>query len=156
MVGVGEKAPEFRLLNDEEKEVKLSDYLGKKVIVYFYSKDNTAGCNKQACGFGELYPHFREEGVEIIGISKDLPAAHRKFREKFQLPFVLLSDPEHQALEAYGVWVEKNMYGKKVMGVIRSSFLIDEEGVIVKAFGKVKPEENARQMLGVLDFKDET
>lgn len=146
MLETGMKAPEFKLLNQEGKEVSLADYKGKKVILYFYSKDNTAGCTKQACSFAELYPDFREKNAEVIGISKDTVESHRKFAEKYGLPFTILADPERIAIEAYDVWKEKNMYGKKVMGVVRTTYLIDENGMIEKAFTKVKAADNARQM----------
>lgn len=146
MLETGTKAPEFKLLNQEGKEVSLADYKGKKVILYFYSKDNTAGCTKQACSFAELYPDFREKNAEVIGISKDTVESHRKFAEKYGLPFTILADPERIAIEAYDVWKEKNMYGKKVMGVVRTTYLIDENGIIEKAFTKVKAADNAKQM----------
>ena len=146
MLETGTKAPEFKLLNQEGKEVSLADYKGKKVILYFYSKDNTAGCTKQACSFAELYPDFREKNAEVIGISKDTVESHRKFAEKYGLPFTILADPDRVAIEAYDVWKEKNMYGKKVMGVVRTTYLIDENGIIEKAFTKVKAADNAKQM----------
>lgn len=146
MLEAGTKAPEFKLLNQEGKEVSLADYKGKKVILYFYSKDNTAGCTKQACSFAELYPDFREKNAEVIGISKDTVESHRKFAEKYGLPFTILADPDRVAIEAYDVWKEKNMYGKKVMGVVRTTYLIDENGIIEKAFTKVKAANNAKQM----------
>ncbi len=146
MLETGTKAPEFKLLNQEGKEVSLADYKGKKVILYFYSKDNTAGCTKQACSFAELYPDFREKNAEVIGISKDTVESHRKFAEKYGLPFTILADPDRIAIEAYDVWKEKNMYGKKVMGVVRTTYLIDENGIIEKAFTKVKAADNAKQM----------
>lgn len=146
MLETGTKAPDFKLLNQEGKEVSLADYKGKKVILYFYSKDNTAGCTKQACSFAELYPDFREKNAEVIGISKDTVESHRKFAEKYGLPFTILADPERIAIEAYDVWKEKNMYGKKVMGVVRTTYLIDENGIIKKAFTKVKAADNAKQM----------
>lgn len=146
MLETGTKAPDFKLLNQEGKEVSLADYKGKKVILYFYSKDNTAGCTKQACSFAELYPDFREKNAEVIGISKDTVESHRKFAEKYGLPFTILADPERIAIEAYDVWKEKNMYGKKVMGVVRTTYLIDENGIIEKAFTKVKAADNAKQM----------
>ncbi|WP_206459258.1 thioredoxin-dependent thiol peroxidase [Anaerovorax sp. IOR16] len=150
MLEVGTKAPEFTLLDKENKEVSLSDFKGKRVVLYFYPKDNTPGCTKQACGFAELYPHFQEKGAEVIGISKDSVTSHGKFAEKYQLPFVLLSDPELQAIQAYDVWKEKNMYGKKTMGVVRTTYLINEEGIIEKVIGKVKAAENPEEMLGLL------
>ena len=146
MLEAGTKAPEFKLLNQEGKEVSLADYKGKKVILYFYSKDNTAGCTKQACSFAELYPDFREKNAEVIGISKDTVESHRKFAEKYGLPFTILADPDRVAIEAYDVWKEKNRYGKKVMGVVRTTYLIDENGIIEKAFTKVKAANNAKQM----------
>ena len=149
MLEVGMKAPDFTLYNQDNQEVKLSDYLGKKVILYFYPKDNTAGCTKQACGFGELYPQFQEKDAVVLGVSKDSVASHKKFEEKYGLPFTLLSDTELTAIQAYDVWKEKNMYGKKTMGVVRTTYLIDEEGIIIKAFGKVKAAENPEQMLAL-------
>lgn len=151
MLETGMMAPDFTLQDQDGKEVSLSDFRGRKVVLYFYSKDNTAGCNKQACAYAENYPAFAEKGVTVIGVSKDTSAAHRKFADKFELPFILLSDPEKEVLQKYDVWVKKNMYGKQVMGVIRSSYLIDEEGRIVKVHAKVKPEENAGQMLKDLE-----
>lgn len=151
MLEAGTIAPDFTLQDQDGKEVSLSDFRGRKVVLYFYSKDNTAGCNKQACAYAENYPAFVEKGVTVIGVSKDTSAAHRKFADKFELPFILLADPEKEVLQKYDVWVKKNMYGKQVMGVIRSSYLIDEEGRIVKVHAKVKPEENAGQMLKDLE-----
>ena len=148
MLEVGIKAPDFRLLNQNGDNISLSDYRGQKVILYFYPKDNTPGCTKQACGFAENYPQFIDKGAVILGVSKDTVASHKKFEEKYQLPFVLISDPELVAIKAYDVWQEKNMYGKKVMGVVRTTYLINEEGYIEKVFGKVKAAENANQMLG--------
>ena len=150
MLETGIAAPDFTLCDQDGKEVRLSDFRGKKVVLYFYSKDNTAGCNKQACGFGELYPQFVEKGAEVIGISKDTVASHRKFADKFELPFTLLADPEKEVLQLYDVLKEKTMYGKKVMGTVRTTYLINEEGIIEKAFGKVKSGENPAQMLGEL------
>ena len=147
---VGTKAPAFTLPDQDGKMVSLKDFKGQKVVLYFYPKDNTPGCTKQACNFGELMPQFREKGAVVIGVSKDSVASHKKFQEKFGLPFTLLSDTELKVIQAYGVWQEKNMYGKKTMGVVRSTYLIDEKGVIVKAFGKVKAAENPQQMLEVL------
>ena len=128
----------------------LSEYRGKKVILYFYPKDNTAGCTKQACGFAERYPQFTEKGAVVLGISKDSVASHKKFEEKYGLPFTLLADPELAAIQAYDVWQEKKNYGKTYMGVVRSTYLIDENGKIVKAFEKVKAADNPEQMLGEL------
>ena len=150
MLEIGSKAPAFTLPDQDGKMVSLKDFKGQKVVLYFYPKDNTPGCTKQACNFGELLPQFREKGAVVIGVSKDSVASHKKFQEKFGLPFTLLSDPELQVIQAYDVWQEKNMYGKKTMGVVRTTYLIDEKGVIVKAFGKVKAAENPQQMLDEL------
>ncbi len=150
MLNIGTKAPDFTLPDQNGELRSLGDFTGKKVILYFYSKDNTSGCTKQACGFGELYPQFTEKGAVVIGISKDSAESHRKFAEKYSLPFVLLSDPELKAITAYDVWKEKMNYGKPVMGVVRTTYLI-EDGVITKAFGKVKAAENPAQMLQELD-----
>ena len=150
MLEVNRKAPEFALLNQDGVEVLLKDFLGHKVILYFYPKDNTPGCARQACNFGELLPQFREKGAVVLGVSKDSVASHKKFQQKYNLPFTLLSDTGLAVLQAYGVWQEKTMYGKKTMGVVRSTYLIDEKGIIVKAFGKVKAAENPQQMLGEL------
>lgn len=148
MLEVGTKAPDFNLPDQDGKMHSLSEYLGKKVILYFYPKDNTAGCSKQACGFSELYPQFLEKDTVVLGVSKDSVASHKKFQEKFNLGFTLLSDTELEAIQAYDVWHEKKMCGKTYMGVVRTTYLIDEEGMIVKAFGKVKAADNPAQMLG--------
>ena len=147
MLEVGTKAPAFSLPDQNGTVHTLEDYKGKKVVLYFYPKDNTSGCSKQACGFAELYPQFTEKGAVIIGISKDSVASHKKFEEKFGLPFTLLSDTELTAIQAYDVWKEKTMCGKTSMGVVRTTYLIDENGVITKAFGKVKAAENPAKML---------
>lgn len=147
MLETGVKAPEFSLPDQNGKMHTLEEYRGKKVVLYFYPKDNTPGCTKQACNFGELYPQFQEKGAVVIGISKDSIASHKKFQEKYGLPFTLLSDPELSAIQAYDVWQEKNMYGKKTMGVVRTTYLIDEQGMIIKAMGKVKAAENPAQVL---------
>jgi len=151
MLEIGTKAPEFSLPDQNGIIHTLEQYKGKKVVLYFYPKDNTPGCTKQACNFGELMPQFSEKGAVVIGISKDSVASHKKFEEKYNLPFPLLSDTELGTIQAYDVWKEKNMYGKKSMGIVRTTYLIDEEGVIVKAFGKVNAEENPSQMLGELN-----
>lgn len=151
MLETGIKAPDFTLLNQDGESVTLSQYLGKKVILYFYPKDNTPGCTKQACGFAQLYPDFHEKGAVILGVSKDSVKSHKKFQEKYQLPFTLLSDPELQVIQAYDVWKEKNMYGKKVMGVVRTTYLINEDGIIEKAYTKVKAAQNPEDMLEVLN-----
>ena len=151
MLEIGIKSPEFSLPDQNGEIRNLSDYRGKKVVLYFYSKDMTSGCTKQACAFGELYPQFEERGAVVLGISKDSVASHKKFEEKYGLPFTLLSDTEKTAIQAYDVWKEKNNYGKVTMGVVRTTYLIDEEGIIIKAFGKVKAAENPAQMLKELD-----
>ena len=151
MLETGRKAPDFTLEDQNGKQHSLSDYQGQKVILYFYSRDMTSGCTKQACGFAELYPQFREKGAVVLGVSKDTVASHKKFEEKYGLPFTLLADPERKVIEAYDVWKEKMNYGKPTLGVVRTTYLIDENGVIVKAFGKVKAAENPAQMLEVLD-----
>ena len=150
MLEVGTKAPEFTLPDQNGNMHSLSEYRGKKVILYFYPKDNTAGCTKQACGFAERYPQFTEKGAVVLGISKDSVASHKKFEEKYGLPFTILSDPELVAIQAYDVWQEKKNYGKTYMGVVRTTYLIDENGKIVKAFDKVKAADNPEQMLGEL------
>lgn len=150
MLTIGTIAPDFALEDQDGELRRLSDYRGQKVILYFYPKDMTAGCTKQACAFGELYPQFREKDAVVLGVSKDSVASHKKFEEKYGLPFPLLSDPEKTVLMAYDVWKEKKNYGKTTMGVVRTTYLIDENGVIVKAFDKVKAAENPAQMLSVL------
>ena len=150
MLDIGSKAPDFTLPAQNGENHSLKDYKGKKVILYFYPKDNTSGCTKQACGFGELLPQFTEKGAVILGVSKDSVVSHKKFEEKFSLPFTLLSDTELNVIKAYDVWKEKKNYGKVSMGVVRTTYLIDEKGVIVKAFDKVKAAENPAQMLGEL------
>ena len=145
MLQTGIQAPDFTLQDQNGKNHSLSDYRGKKVILYFYSKDMTSGCSKQACGFAELYPQFTEKGAVILGVSRDSVASHKKFEEKYGLPFTLLSDPDRKVTEAYGVWQAKDKAG--TMGVIRTTYLIDEKGTIIKAFGKVKAAENPAQML---------
>ena len=150
MLEVGTKAPDFTLPDQNGNMHSLSEYRGKKVILYFYPKDNTAGCTKQACGFAERYPQFTEKGAVVLGVSKDSVASHKKFEEKYGLPFTILSDPELVAIQAYDVWQEKKNYGKTYMGVVRTTYLIDESGKIVKAFDKVKAADNPEQMLGEL------
>ena len=147
MLEVGSKAPNFKLPDQNGQIRKLSDFKGQKVVLYFYPKDMTSGCSKQACSFGELYPHFRENNAVVIGVSKDSVASHKKFEEKFNLPFILLSDPDLEAIQAYDVWKEKSNYGKKYMGIVRSTYLIDEKGKIVKALGNVKAANNPGDML---------
>ena len=150
MLEIGTKAPDFTLPDQNGNMHSLSEYRGKKVILYFYPKDNTPGCTKQACGFAERFPQFTEKGAVVLGISKDSVASHKKFEEKYGLPFTLLADPELVAIQAYDVWQEKKNYGKTYMGVVRSTYLIDENGKIVKAFDKVKAADNPEQMLGEL------
>ena len=147
MLSTGIQAPDFTLPDQNGQIRRLSDYRGQKVVLYFYSKDMTSGCTKQACGFAELYPHFLEKGAVILGVSKDTAAAHKKFEEKYSLPFTLLADPDKAVLQAYDVWKEKKMSGKVSMGTIRTTYLIDEEGIIVKAFGNVKAADNPAKML---------
>lgn len=147
MLEKGTKAPEFSLPDQNGTMHSLKDYKGKKVILYFYPKDNTPGCTKQACGFSDLHPQFAEKGAVIIGVSKDSVASHKRFEEKYGLPFTLLSDTELSCIKAYDVWQEKKNYGKVSMGVVRTTYLIDENGIITKAFGKVKAAENPEQML---------
>ncbi|MBQ3179155.1 MAG: thioredoxin-dependent thiol peroxidase [Clostridia bacterium] len=150
MLEAGQKAPDFTLQDTKGNSVSLSDYLGKKVVLYFYPRDNTPGCTRQACAFAGLYQAFLEKNIQVIGVSKDSVASHVKFAEKYSLPFVLLSDPERTAIEAYGVWQEKKQYGKVSMGVVRTTFVIDEEGKIQKIMPRVKPDTNAEEILAEL------
>ena len=151
MLEVGTKAPEFTLPDKDGNPVSLSDFLGKKAVLYFYPKDNTPGCTKQACAFAASYEGFKAKNVAVIGVSKDSVASHQKFAAKYDLPFLLLSDPELQAIQAYGVWQEKKLYGKVSMGVVRSTYLIDEQGVIARVMPKVKPDTNAADILAALE-----
>ena len=150
MLEIGMKAPNFTLKDKNGNDVSLSDFIGKKIVLYFYPKDNTPGCTRQACAFAGAYKQFEAKGVEVIGISKDSVASHVKFAEKYGLPFVLLSDPDRIAIEAYGVWQEKKMYGKVTFGVVRTTFIIDENGNIEKVMPKVKPDTNAADILAEL------
>ena len=150
MLEMGTKAPDFTLSDKDGNTVSLSDFLGKKVVLYFYPKDNTPGCTRQACAFAGAYEDFKSKDVVVIGISKDSVASHLKFAQKHGLPFILLSDPELQAIQAYGVWQEKKLYGKVSMGVVRSTFIIDEQGNIEKVMPKVKPDTNAAEILDYL------
>lgn len=150
MLETGTKAPDFTLPDQNGKMHSLSDYKGQKVILYFYPKDNTAGCTKQACGFAERYPQFQERGAVVLGVSKDSVESHKKFEEKYGLPFTLLSDTELEVIKTYDVWKEKKNYGKVSMGVVRTTYLIDEQGVIIKAMDKVKAADNPQEMLDQL------
>ncbi len=147
MLPVGSKAPQFTLPDQDGNAVSLSDFIGKKVVLYFYPRDNTPGCTRQACAFAERQEEFARLGAVVIGVSKDSVSSHQKFAQKYSLPFLLLSDPDLQVLETYGVWQEKKLYGKVSMGVVRSTYLIDEEGVIEKVMPKVKPDQNADEIL---------
>ena len=151
MLEIGTKAPEFSLPDKEGNIVSLSDFLGKKVVLYFYPRDNTPGCSRQACAFAGAYEGFKAKNIAVIGVSKDSVASHMKFAEKYNLPFILLSDPERQAIEAYDVWKEKKLYGKVSFGVERSTYIIDEQGYIEKAMPKVKPDTNAEDILSYLE-----
>ena len=147
MITAGMKAPDFTLCDKDGREVSLSDFLGKKVVLYFYPKDNTPGCTRQACGFAAAYAEFEKRGVVVVGVSKDIVTSHVKFAETYGLPFVLLSDPDRKAIEAYGVWREKKMCGKVGMGVVRTTFIIDEQGTVSEVMEKVKPDTNAAEIL---------
>ena len=147
MLNVGDRAPNFTLSDPNGNAVSLSDFLGQRVVLYFYPKDNTPGCTRQACAFGALYGEFKQRGVEVIGISKDSVKSHAGFAERQNLPFILLSDPDRVAIEAYGVWQEKTMCGKVSMGVVRTTYLIDEEGRIAAVIPRVKPDTNAQEIL---------
>lgn len=140
-------APDFALLDSEGREHKLSDYFGKKIVLYFYPKDNTPGCTRQACAFASAYDDFRRRDIVVIGISRDSVASHKRFSEKYNLPFILLSDPDLVAIQSYGVWQEKKLYGKTSFGVVRTTFIIDEEGKISAVMPKVKPDTNAGEIL---------
>ena len=153
MLEVGTKAPEFTLPDKDGNPVSLTDFAGKKVVLYFYPKDNTPGCTRQACAFAGAYEEFKKINAVVIGVSKDSAASHQKFAEKHGLPFILLSDPELTAIQAYGVWQEKKLYGKVSMGVARSTFVINENGMIEKAMPKVKPDTNAAEILEYLTAK---
>lgn len=150
MLEAGMKAPDFTLPDKDGNPVSLSDFAGKKVVLYFYPKDNTPGCTRQACAFAAAYGEFEQLGVSVIGVSKDSAASHQKFADKHSLPFILLSDPELTAIQAYDVWQEKKLYGKVSIGVVRTTYVIDEHGVIEKAMPKVKPDTNAAEILDYL------
>lgn len=151
MLEIGMKAPDFTLQDKDGNQVALSDFAGKKVVLYFYPRDNTPGCTRQACAFAQNYDGFKERGVEVIGISKDSVASHAKFADKHELPFLLLSDPGLVAIQGYDVWKEKKLYGKISMGVVRTTYVIDENGIIEKVMPKVKPDTNAAEILAYLD-----
>ena len=150
MLNINTKAPDFTLSDQNEKEVSLHDFAGKKVVLYFYSKDSTSGCTRQGCAYNSLIDDFHAKGAVVIGISKDTAASHQRFAEKQGFRFTLLADPEKKVLQAYDVLKEKTMYGKKVMGTVRSSYLIDENGMIVEVRANVKPDDNAKEMLELL------
>ena len=150
MLEIGVKAPDFMLSDQDGNMVSLSGFLGKKVVLYFYPKDNTPGCTRQACAFAGSYAAFKSSDVVVIGVSKDSAASHAKFAAKYDLPFILLSDPELQAIQAYDVWQEKKLYGKVSMGVARTTYVIDANGMIEKVMPKVKPDTNAQEILAYL------
>lgn len=149
MLKEGTKAPAFALPDKDGNIVTLEDFAGKKLVLYFYPKDNTPGCTRQACAFASLYDGFKDKDVAVVGVSKDSTASHRKFAEKYGLPFILLSDPELEAIKAYDVWQEKKLYGKVSFGVVRTTYIIDENGMIEKTMPKVKPDTNA---IDILDY----
>ncbi len=151
MLEVGTKAPQFTLPDKDGNAVSLSDFLGKKVVLYFYPRDNTPGCTRQACAFAQAYAGFKANDIAVIGVSKDSVESHRKFAEKYDLPFILLADPERRVIESYGVWQEKKNYGKVSMGVVRSTYIIDEKGFIEKVMSKAKPDTNAAEILDYLE-----
>ena len=150
MLNIGDLAPSFSLSDKDGKQLHLSDFLGKKIVLYFYPKDNTPGCTRQACAFAGLFREFERKGAAVIGISKDSAASHAKFAEKHNLPFILLSDPDLEAIKAYGVWQEKKLYGKVSFGVVRTTFIINEEGKVEKILPKVNPDKNAAEVLAML------
>jgi peroxiredoxin Q/BCP len=150
MLEVSMKAPDFSLADKDGNMVSLSDFRGKKTVIYFYSKDNTSGCTRQACAFRDSYDEFKNRDIAVIGISKDSVASHLKFAQKHELPFILLSDPDRIAIEGFGVWQEKKLYGKISMGVVRTAFVLDEDGVVIKVFPKAKPDTNAAEILEYL------
>lgn len=154
MLKEGTKAPNFSLNDKDGNQVTLSDFLGKKIVLYFYPKDNTPGCTRQACAFASAYEQFKNQEIAVIGISKDSVKSHQNFAAKYELPFVLLSDPELEAIQAYDVWQEKKLYGKVSMGVVRTTYIIDENGMIEKTMEKVKPDTNAADILAYLSEKN--
>lgn len=154
MLSIGTKVPEFTLEDKDGNKVSMSDFKGKKVVVYFYPKDNTPGCTRQACAFRNAYDGFKKEDIQVIGISKDSIKSHQKFAEKHELPFILLSDPDLVAIKAFDVWKEKKMYGKTALGVVRATYIIDENGIIEKVFEKAKPDTNAQEILEYLEKQE--
>ncbi|HBF4873919.1 TPA: thioredoxin-dependent thiol peroxidase [Clostridioides difficile] len=154
MLSIGTKAPEFTLEDKDGNKVSMSDFKGKKVVVYFYPKDNTPGCTRQACAFRNAYDGFKKEDIQVIGISKDSIKSHQKFAEKHELPFILLSDPDLVTIKAFDVWKEKKMYGKTALGVVRATYIIDENGIIEKVFEKAKPDTNAQEILEYLEKQE--
>ena len=150
MLKAGDKAPDFTLFDKDGNSVSLSDFAGKRAVVYFYPRDNTPGCTRQACAFAAAYEGFRGNDIAVIGISRDSVASHQKFAEKYDLPFILLSDPDLEAIQAFGVWQEKKLYGKVSMGVVRSTFVISPDGIVEKVFPKAKPDTNAAEILEYL------
>ena len=151
MLQAGTKAPDFLFKDKDDNDIRLSDYLGKKVVVYFYPRDNTPGCTRQACAFAAAYDGLKEKDIVVIGISKDSVASHEKFAAKHNLPFILVSDPELEAIKGFDVWQEKKLYGKVSMGVVRSTFILDENGVIEKVYEKAKPDTNAEEILAYFE-----
>ena len=154
MLSIGTKAPEFTLEDKDGNKVSMSDFKGKKVVVYFYPKDNTPGCTRQACAFRNAYDGFKKEDIQVIGISKDSIKSHQKFAEKHELPFILLSDPDLVAIKAFDVWEEKKIYGETALGVVRATYIIDENGIIEKVFEKAKPDTNAQEILEYLEKQE--
>ncbi|MCC0643175.1 MULTISPECIES: thioredoxin-dependent thiol peroxidase [unclassified Clostridioides] len=154
MLSIGTKAPEFTLEDKDGNEVSMSDFKGKKVVIYFYPKDNTPGCTRQACAFRNAYEGFKNNDIPVIGISKDSIKSHQKFAEKHELPFILLSDPDLIAIKAFDVWKEKKMYGKTALGVVRATYIVDESGIIEKVFEKAKPDTNAQEILEYLEKQE--
>ncbi len=150
MLEAGTRAPDFTLNDKDGNSVSLSDFSGKKIVLYFYPKDNTPGCTRQACAFAASYEEFKSKNAVVIGISRDSTASHTKFAEKYSLPFILLSDPDLEAIQSYGVWQEKKLYGKVSMGIVRTTFVIDENGMIEHVMPKVKPDTNAADVLKML------
>lgn len=154
MLNIGTKAPEFTLEDKDGNKVSMSDFKGKKVVIYFYPKDNTPGCTRQACAFRNAYEGFKNNDIQVIGISKDSIKSHQRFAEKHELPFILLSDPDLIAIKAFDVWKEKKMYGKTALGVVRATYIVDESGIIEKVFEKAKPDTNAQEILEYLEKQE--